>query len=281
MSEWWCNGVAAARPTPDERGLAYGDGLFETIAIRRGRPRLLRWHLERLQGGAMRLGLPRTDSGALAAEIDACLERAGRPATAVLKLLLTAGSGPRGYARRGGVEATRWLRVWPLEAPPETGAVELAPVPLRLSRQSTLAGIKHLNRLENVLAQPLRTDGGYTAGLLLDTRDLCVCGTMANVFFVLDARLVTPALTHAGIAGVMRRAVLAAAAEEPAMGPVAVRDIPYAEAVRADAAFLTNSQFGLRAVARLGGRDLDTQHPLVATARRRLADAGIEECGRC
>ncbi len=280
MSEWWCNGAPLSGLTPDDRGLAYGDGLFETIAIRRRRPRLLDWHLERLQGGAMRLGLPPIDAGQLTAEIDACLDRAGRPVAAVLKLLLTAGNGPRGYARRHDAAALRLLRLWPAAAEPAPEPAELVPVPFRLSRQPALAGIKHLSRLENVLAQPSQP-GDERAGLLLDTRDLCVCGTMANVFFVLDNRLATPALTHAGVAGVMRRAVLAAAAQEPALGTVAVRDIAYAEAVCADAAFLTNSQFGLRPVARLGGRDLDPQHRLIDKARQQLAAAGIEECGHC
>ncbi|MGH8721334.1 MAG: aminotransferase class IV, partial [Burkholderiales bacterium] len=146
------NGQPGGTIDPLDRGLHYGDGLFETIAITGGRPRFLDWHLERLAAGERRLGFPETDRGVLTAEIAAAVDGP----QAVVKLLLTRGPGQRGYRPPRPAAPTRIVAgfPWP-ELPAEAAAsgVRLGWCRTKFGRNPALAGLKHLNRLEQVLAR--------------------------------------------------------------------------------------------------------------------------------
>ncbi|WP_405220763.1 aminodeoxychorismate lyase [Lentisalinibacter sediminis] len=279
----------ADAPGPDDRGFAYGDGLFETIAVRDGRPRLLEHHLERLRLGADRLAL------CLPARqrIEAFVARVvgGIPAEdgrAVLKLVATRGDGERGYAYRHSdarlLAGIGPAGVWPRERRERGVAVRWCRT--RLGRNPALAGLKHLDRLEQVLARAERDDqdradnradnraDDVAEGLMLDGDGRVVCATMSNLFLVRGERLITPAITHAGVAGIMRGRVLELADR---LGlETTVRDVQPPEVMAADELFLTNSQYVLWPVARLGTREW-TPGPLSARIAAALEAAGLTE----
>ena len=250
----WIDGVAAPPGVTLDRGLEFGDGLFETIAVHDGRARLLRRHLARLAAGCARLGIAAPDAAALAAELEAA---ARLPGTGVLKLIVTRGGGGHGYAPEAGATPRRWLAALPprpRRPDAATDGITVRMLTTRLAEQPLLAGLKHLNRLEQVLARRELAAAAGEEGLLADVHGRLVCGTMTNVFAVLDRRLVTPALERAGVAGVMRAALLDA---WRAVGTeVEVRDVDVREFAAATELFLTNALIGAWPVAALDGRAL-------------------------
>src|SRR5690606_14958275 len=173
---------------------------------------------------------------------------------AVVKLVVSRGPGARGYTPPAVARPTRILSIssWPSYPPHHyTAGMNVQTCALRLGRNPALAGLKHLNRLEQVLASAEVKAAGADEGLLLDSEGVVVGATSNNVFAVREGTLVTPAVTRCGVAGVMRRAVLEAAA---ALGLDAiVRDMQPAELRSADELFLSNAVAGLRPVASLDG----------------------------
>jgi 4-amino-4-deoxychorismate lyase len=250
----------------DDRGLHYGDGLFETLSVHGGRAGLLDRHLQRLARGCAALGLPAPDAGLLALELEAAAARLGE---GVLKLVLTRGGSERGYAPPADPRPRRIVLAQDAaKRPPAwwTEGVRARVCATRLGRNARLAGLKHLNRLEQVLARAEWQDPDVAEGLMLDDRDDLVCATSANVFLVLQDALVTPAVDEAGVAGVVRDCVLEAAAR---LGiPARVRRVPAAELARASEVMLSNSLVGLWRV-----RDLDGHAYRDDAVWRRLAAA--------
>lgn len=251
----WQDGVPLPVAAQLDRGLEFGDGLFETIAVVAARPRLLDRHLARLADGCARLGIEAPAREALAAELGAA---ARLPGTGLLKLIVTRGAGGTGYAADAATRPRRWLAARPARVRPMAFAQDGVAVRLlatRLAEQPLLAGLKHLNRLEQVLARrELDAGPAVQEGLMLDVRGRLVCGTMTNVFAVIDNRLVTPSLERAGVAGVMRAALLAK--WHAAATAVEVRDVAPAELDRASELFLSNALIGVWPVAALGPRRL-------------------------
>ncbi|MCP1315574.1 MULTISPECIES: aminodeoxychorismate lyase [unclassified Halomonas] len=220
----------------DDRGLAYGDGLFETVLMRAGQPLLWSYHRARLAEGCRRLGIPMPDTAALDAE----LARPGAAALEVLKLIVTRGSGGQGY-RVPNAPAPRLLasrRAFePCRARWQEG-VCVRVCDLRLGHQPRLAGIKHLNRLENVLARQEWCDPGIAEGLLADADGLLVEATSMNVFWRAKGRLWTPPVTRCGVAGTLRAALLDA-------GAVAEAELSLEALVEVDALWVANSVQGV------------------------------------
>jgi 4-amino-4-deoxychorismate lyase len=247
----WLDGQPVDGGAGLDRAMEFGDGLFETIAVRDNRPRLLPRHLERLADGCARLGIPAPDQPLLKAEI----ARAARiPGVGVLKLIVSRGAGGRGYATDPEAPCRRWLAALSSRARPARNAIDgvaVRTLATRLAEQPLLAGLKHLNRLEQVLARRELADPGIGEGLMLDTAGRVVCGTMSNVYAVLDGEIVTPSLERAGVAGVVRAALLDAWREEGT--PVVVRDLDSGELARASEMFLSNALIGVWPVASLDG----------------------------
>jgi 4-amino-4-deoxychorismate lyase len=235
-----------------ERGLHYGDGLFETIACEGGRPRLLERHLRRLVSGCERLGFVAADTAALACEVR---ELAAGTTRAVVKLLLTRGvSLARGYAPVGSERATRIaLRyAWQAEDPARCAqGVRVRLATLRLGENPALAGIKHCNRLEQVLARRECSDPTIGEAIMFSSSGALVSGTMSNVFLVRESKLLTPRVDRCGVAGVMRGVVMEIAAT--AGLTVEERRLEQADLAAAEELFLTNSLVGIRPVRELEG----------------------------
>lgn len=227
------------RIAPNDRGLAYGDGLFETILADHGE--LIWWdaHWQRLSAGALRLAIALPDERVLKS---AALELANQ-GRAVIKIILTRGESGRGYAP----VAAPGTAIVSLHPAP---AVQNAPVALRwchiqMARQPALAGIKHLNRLENVLARSEWTTAEYADGLMCDGQGDVICATAANLFIFRGGRWRTPDLSQCGIAGVARQWLLESIPDAE-VGRISRDDV-----TDADAVFLCNSVRGMMEVNRI------------------------------
>lgn len=222
-----------------DRGLLYGDGLFETIRFVGAAAPLWPRHMQRLARGCERLRLPMPDPALLWREAQTVR---GDMAQAVLRITLTRGVGERGYAMPAAPQATRIVAAFPmpaLEAAAYRDGVRLHLCETRLAEQPRLAGIKHLNRLEQVLARAEWSDPVLAEGLLCDLRGNAISATAANLFAVIDGVPATPALERCGVAGVLRAELL------EALPRVEVRDLPLAECLAASELFLSSGVRGI------------------------------------
>src|SRR3972149_5383931 len=202
------NGVPANSIGIRDRGLLYGDGVFRTLRASGGQA--LHWplHYQKLLHDCTSLGVVCPDPGLLSAELNGLLER--HP-DGVIKLIVTRGEGARGYAPPARVEPTHLWDVSPLPDYPAdwaTSGIKARLCQLRLGQQPRLAGIKHLNRLENVLAAAEWNDPDIAEGLLLDISGNVIEGTRSNLFMVRGGTLLTPDMSLCGVAGVQRERVM-------------------------------------------------------------------------
>ena len=247
---WHVNGQSTG-VDPADRGLAFGDGLFETMAAHHGSVRWLALHLDRLEEGCSRLEIPSPSRSLLEQEIRAHCPPNG---SAVVKLIVTRGSGERGYGPPERARPTRVLAIapWPqLPAEHYRRGIEVHVLGMRLGENPLLAGLKHTSRLEHVLAQIELRGHAVQQGLLLDTSDYVVGGTSSNVFVVRGGEVVTPPLRRCGVKGVMRRAVLETAR---ALGvSTAERDLSLSDVLAADELFMTNALVGVWPIAAIDG----------------------------
>ncbi len=249
---------------PLDRGLAYGDGVFETILIHHGAPVWWNAHLLRLLRGCAALGIASPDPEFLRAQTDALIVGCTR---GVLKLIVTRGVGERGYAPPQHAAQTIVLTLSDVatQSPAADGLVlRWCATPLAI--QPRLAGIKHLNRLEQVIARAEWNDAAIHEGLQCDTSGRVVGATSANLFVLRDGRWLTPPVDHCGIAGICRAWVL-----EHVVGS-AETVLTRADVESADAIVLCNAVRGILAVAVLGAQHWPP-HPQTIALQKRLAEA--------
>ena len=246
----------------DDRGLQYGDGLFETCVLRHGRVELWGRHRQRLLEGCRRLAIPEPAAAQLDAELETLC--AGSEA-GLVKLIITRGSGGRGYLPPIPAHPRRLFQLHPPVVWPDAHyrqGVRLHLCRTRLGHNRSLAGIKHLNRLEQVLARAEWRDPETAEGLLQGQDGHWIEGTMTNLFLVSSGCLLTPDLSRCGVAGIMRALVLELAA---GLGiPHRVQDIDTATLTAADEVFVTNSVIGLWPVVVAG----DYRYRIGAMTRR-------------
>lgn len=202
------NGELTSFVDAGDRGLHYGDGLFETIAVMRGQPRFWQAHMDRLGGDCQRLGLQLPGQEVLLRELHTV--SAGQ-AVCIVKIIVTRGPGGRGYTPESDMPCTRLVAAYPWPTDIDRlaeGGIESVTCSLRLGIQPALGGMKHLNRLEQVLASLELVGSGAGTGLLLDRDDHLVCALSGNLFLVSGGQLLTPRLDRCGVRGVMRAMIL-------------------------------------------------------------------------
>lgn len=237
------NGVADGMIQAADRGLSYGDGVFRTLLLRDAFNGNWRRQYAKLASDCAHLGIVCPDMAVF--EQDFALLDANENA-GVVKLTVTRGVGQRGYAAIQSMTPTRIVSTAPLPVyPPQcTGeGVAVRVCQLRLSRQPLLAGIKHLNRLENVLARSEWQDPDIMEGLLLDDAGHVIGGTMSNLFAVRGHQLFTPDLSNSGIAGVTRERILAVAVK---LGlSIKISQISLSDISEAEEVMLCNSVIGV------------------------------------
>ncbi len=267
----WVDGREAREVALVDRGLQYGDGLFETLACLPAGVRFPQLHLKRLAAGCERLGIPVPQARLVREEL-ALAARGGTPA--VLKLIVTRGpAAVRGYGVSGHEQPTRILLRYPWRPPPVTmPGIRVRLGTLQFGENPYLAGLKHLNRLEQVLARGEWSDPDIAESLHCSSSGALVSGTSSNVFLVRGGQLVTPRLDRCGVAGIMREVVGQAAAGlglDFRQCPLELNDVHAAEEI-----FLTNALTGIRPVRQIEGRALG---PGPVTARLQEALAPLLE----
>lgn len=230
-----------------DRGLHYGDGVFETIAVLQNS--LLCWeaHYQRLKSGCERLGIECPPASILISDFSQLKQDSE---LAVLKIIITRGQGGRGYRSPDPeTHVTRILGIYPWPDYPEKNyaeGVNTRICRMRLGHNPYLAGIKHLNRLEQVLARSEWDQVDIAEGLMLDINDNVIEGTMSNLFIVTNNSLITSDIVNCGINGIIRQFILGLA---PDVGlPVKITTIKMQDLYNADEIFLSNSVIGVWAV---------------------------------
>jgi 4-amino-4-deoxychorismate lyase len=226
------------------RAACYGDGVFETMRSHNGTLPLLSRHLLRVSQGLARLGLAELNRDAITDELQVI---ALAHPNAVIKLSVYS-SAPTGGYQRAHNRTTHHLSTAPLPKPDSVDfSVRICTT--RLSSDMNLGGLKHLNRLPQVLAanepNPMRAE----EGIMLDPENHVVCGISGNVFCVINDRLCTPLLENIGVRGVMRDELLHICQQIP-IG-VEQRAISLAQLFGATELFLCNAVRGIRPVATL------------------------------
>ena len=262
------NGLETGAVDARDRGLAYGDGVFRTFPLRDGRVPLWRRQYAKLAGDAAALAIRAPVAALLEQDLAAIT---ARHADGAIRITLSRGVSARGYAFVENAEGTRIVSrsEFAPAADPLRG-VRVRWCALRLAVQPALAGIKHLNRLENVLARAEWRNPQIAEGLLCDTEARVIGGTMSNLFLLRGGILTTPALTGCGVAGVTRDVIIERARSEGnpvRIAPVSVQDVRTAEAL-----FLVNSLIGVWPVAALDELNWSAS-PFAATLDRWIHDA--------
>lgn len=233
------NGLQADSIAADDRGLAYGDGLFETIEISRGRPLLWRRHWQRLSHGCDVLAIDCPDEEILQQE---CLAVARDQVRGIVKIIITRGSGGRGYRPELYGSARRIVSAhdWP-EYPEQykNSGIRLFRCEAIVSENKQLAGLKTLCRVEQVLAQMEWQEPAYAEGLMMTLSGHVIEGTRTNLFIVKNGRISTPKLNCAGIKGIMREVIIEMAIQSGMV--VEERLMDHDDVMDADEIFLCNS----------------------------------------
>lgn len=267
--DYLINGSRDGNLSPLDRGFAYGDGIFRTLAIRDGRPQQWQLHYAKLVHDCNVLGIVCPNSSLLLSDIDRLFSGSHH---AVAKIIVTRGEGARGYSMPSLAQPTRVVikSAFPQFSQRhfEQGC-RLHLCNIRLGHQPQLAGIKHLNRLENIMARAEWSDSTIADGLLLDINDNAIECTMSNLFARYGQTLITPDLTRCGVAGVTRQRVLELA---PTLGyQVSIAYIPLSTLLDADEVMITNSLFGVWQVLEMGEKQWPAQ-PLASSIRKLLQE---------
>ena len=248
MSVYMINGEISQQVSVADRGLHYGDGVFETLVAQNGE--LKHWveHMQRLETGCQRLKIPIPDAGLLQKEVNQLLSQQIIPAQSrsIVKLVITRGTGKRGYKPPSTTQVTRIIAVYPY---PEYSSayydegVNITICTIPLSCNPVLAGVKHLNRLEQVMAQDEWDDPDIVDGIMLNSDQRVIECTMSNIFWITNNQLFTPDLTNCGVEGVTRANILRLAKElqiNTLVGDFNLKDL-----LAADEIMISNSVFGI------------------------------------
>lgn len=246
------NGLELETIPVRDRGLAYGDGVFRTLTIRKGRLQYWERHYAKLSADCARLALAVPDEALLRRE---CQLVSYVPPDCVVKIIVTRGEGARGYAISEQTHPTRIVMHSALPCYPSENqdvGIKVRLCGIRLAEQPILAGIKHLNRLENVLARAEWNDPWIAEGLLLDPYGNVIEGVMSNLFLVRRGVLITPDLSRCGVAGVTRERILDWAQQVGIA--TEIRAVPFDELLDADECLVCNSLIGVWQVRELENR---------------------------
>ena len=246
----WSNGdlldAADVRISPFDHGLTVGDGVFETIDIRRGQPFALTRHLQRLARSADGLGIAVPDLDLVRRAVDEVVA-ANRPERAAIRVTVTSGDGPIGSGRGDG-GPTILVYIRPTKAWPPSEAVWVVPWPR--NERGALAGVKTTSYGENAKALAYAHERGASEAIFGNTLGNLCEGTGTNVFVVTEGELITPPLGAGCLAGVTRELVL-----ELGLGALE-RDLPLSALAKADEAFLTSTTRDVGPIASVDGTPL-------------------------
>lgn len=248
------NGAIDAQVSPLDRGFAYGDGVFETCKLKNAKIPLWDLHKERLFNSCEKLSIPLALSAIeLQLENLIAVLAVEDSRNAVVKITVTRGQGGRGYRSPDVIMPTVVIGIFPAphySAENFSEGVSVKICNQRLSCNSSLAGLKHLNRLEQILARAEWQDESIAEGILFDTQSNLIEAVFSNIFLVHAGELQTPDLSEAGVAGVMRRFILETITPKVGL-TVSVKKLSLNDLLSADAVFLCNSLYGIWPVQKI------------------------------
>lgn len=248
ITELFVDGEPDGSVPASDRGLLYGHGLFETMRLWRGELPLLDLHLARLESGARALSIV-CDLRALKLQLNCLLPKL--PAEGLLKLVLTAGDGLRGYRYDSASRESKarcLIQYFALDH--GSSEVRLKLCEYRLPDNPRLAGIKHLNRLDQVMAAaelPPKSDG-----LLLDQTGNVIEALSSNLFILYQGQWLTPSLQKSGVAGVMRQLLMDRVMPAVDLTPLC-QDIELGMLQGAEEIFICNAVRGISSVTEIRG----------------------------
>lgn len=250
------NGVEQNHIDIENRGIAYGDGLFTTAKILNGDIQYLTAHIERLISGSLKLGIKPPASHELKAQL---ISIAKNYSLAVLKVIIVASSGGRGYARSKCNSHDLIIMIH--DYPTHYDELVLTGIKLGISKQKIginpmLAGLKHLNRLEQVLLRQELSISDEDDLLVTNISNEVIEATSANVFFFVDNKLYTPNVTQSGVDGIVRQAILKHYPD------TIIKSVNLAEIAKTQAMFVCNCVMGIMPIAHFNGRSLPIELPL-------------------
>lgn len=230
-----------------DRGFSYGDGVFRTMRVHNGLPVSWPFHYQKLVADCAAIGIVCPSAELLMSDFQKLFETElfQENSNDVAKIIITRGEGERGYAPPVITVPTRVLiksNMPQYAAANYEQGVQLHVCKIRLSAQPKLAGIKHLNRLENVMARMEWRDETVFDGLLLDGRDNIIECTMSNIFIRIGNSLMTPDLSQCGVAGITRQRILGLG---KLLGlNVTTENISMSQLLGADEVVICNSLYG-------------------------------------
>lgn len=248
------NGVASDYLNINDRAIHYGDGIFETILCQAGKLIFWQRHFKRLQASAEKVKLSCPQEQQLLDDIALLLasKQCSEKHNYAIKIILSRGIGERGYAFDKNINGNRLLFISKIDDNHSSllsGRLlsgDLFLCEQQVSINENLAGIKHLNRLENVLARDEWRDNKYIDGLMQNANQQVIEGTMSNLFAIKDKQLFTPDLTLSGVNGIIRDVVIDIARMNKI--DVTIKALNLAEVTQMDALFISNSLIGVKSV---------------------------------
>jgi 4-amino-4-deoxychorismate lyase len=250
------NGDFDQRISPLDRGFAYGDGVFRTMRVQGGIP--VNWHLhyQKLVADCASIGIVCPSAELFISDIEQLfIQDIMRNEMSVAKIIVTRGEGERGYTIPA---VTTPLRVIIKSQLPSyanhysKGGVNLTVCETRLAHQQKLAGVKHLNRIENVMARMEWRDESIFDGIMLDSDGNVIECTMSNIFARFGDTLMTPKLNTSGVAGVTRQQILALS--KPLNLKVTEATMPLVQLLTADEIIICNSLYGVLQAISIGDK---------------------------
>ena len=266
MNKTQRNGQNVDPEIATDRSFLYGDGVFTTIVINEGVPLLLEQHLARLLRDCNRLKIDNVCVETIRASLFSSIEGIKQ---AILRITISRSSGERGYLCQNP-EPVVWTHISDGPADIEkhrTQGISLRLCHYRLTQNPYLAGIKHCNRLEQVLARNEWNNSDFQEGLMLDQDDNVIEGTMSNLFCIKGREIFTPDLTFTGVEGIIRQLIINITKQLSV--PLTIENISIAMLKEADAIFVTNSVIGIWPVAQFDDRSYE-RHSLIQILEEEL-----------
>jgi 4-amino-4-deoxychorismate lyase len=232
-------------PSSTDRSFQYGDGLFTTIRVKGGKAMLWDLHLQRLVSGANALQIHSFDTDELTAQVQQAISAPDQ----VIKVLISRGQAGRGYSPQGIASPCCYIstaalpdyRNW------QQQGICLGVADFKLAQQPALAGLKHNNRLEQVLIKAELAERDVDELVVLDQSDAVIEVSAANLMFCRNGQWYTPALDQAGVKGVMRQHLMAHLL-------VTEGNFGLADLQQADALLICNALMGVVPVKQFAGQ---------------------------
>ncbi len=251
-NQYLINGKPSAGLSVNDRGLAYGDGVFRTFLVNNGVPHHWELQYQKLSQDCQALGISCPNNDVLTSDIKTLFNDGS---DAVAKIIVTRGESSRGYAVPDDIQTSRFviksaLPIYPLNN--QTQGVKLHLCELKLGLQPKFAGVKHLNRLENVLARMEWKDASIADGLLLDSNDNVIECTMSNIFARYGNELITPSLEECGVAGIARARIIENTKRFNL--DIKIEALKLNKLMQADEIIICNSLFGAWQVVSFNGK---------------------------